>query len=221
MVKITAIRVIGLDTPGDGCVIRINTDAGLVGYRERGAARANGPFNPTLDGTDLRRAAKSYANIREAVGDDIDIALHLTGQFDTRSAIGLRTALDRGPADRPLFRSLARTQVFRARAPPRRRKGRDGRWLPAHLDNQALDTIHPDVSYSSGITAGRQIVGYASLTRTAIGLYSGPSPSPRPRRTSSRWKMRSAPSVEMKKRWRKAPRPSFGKASSPSPKDLG
>jgi hypothetical protein len=131
MVKITAIRVIGLDTPGDGCVIRINTDAGLVGYRERGATRANGPFNPTLDGTDLRRAAKGYANIREAVGDDIDIALHLTGQFDTRSAIGLRTALDRGPADRPLFRSLARTQVFHARAPPRRRKGRDGRWLPA------------------------------------------------------------------------------------------
>jgi hypothetical protein len=90
-----------------------------------------------------------------------------------------------------------------------------------HLDNQVLDTIHPDVSYSSGITAGRQIVGYASLTRTAIGLYSGPSPSMRPRRTSSRWKMRSAPSVEMKKRWRKAPRPAFGKASSPSPKDLG
>ncbi len=36
MVKITAIKVLQLDTLVDGCLIRIETDAGLVGYGEAG-----------------------------------------------------------------------------------------------------------------------------------------------------------------------------------------
>jgi len=300
MVKITAIRVIGLDNLGDGCLIRINTDAGLVGYGEaglpaaaarariemmlhhligqdplaiarhfymmsatqysfmaniptvsgidialwdlagkitglpiyrllggplrknvpvyshgnpgnmldksacrawadhakaqpegftcykfgfgeRGAARANGPFNPTLDGTDFRRAAKGYANIREAVGDDIDIAMHCTGQFDKRSAIGLCKAIE--PAD-PLWIEDPLTVRYSEAWRELKRSTRvpilagekvemvDG--FRPYLDNQVLDMIHPDVSYSGGITGCRQIVDYASLTRTAIGLHSGP-----------------------------------------------
>ena len=36
MVKITGIRAMGLDNVGDGCLIKINTDAGLIGYGEAG-----------------------------------------------------------------------------------------------------------------------------------------------------------------------------------------
>jgi hypothetical protein len=32
MVKITAIKTLQLDNVGDACLIRIETDAGLVGY---------------------------------------------------------------------------------------------------------------------------------------------------------------------------------------------
>lgn len=43
-VKIKAIKTMGLDNVGDGCLIRMETDAGLVGYGEAGlpsaAARA-------------------------------------------------------------------------------------------------------------------------------------------------------------------------------------
>jgi L-alanine-DL-glutamate epimerase-like enolase superfamily enzyme len=48
----------------------------------------------------FRRTAREYANLREALGDDIDIAMHCTGQFDTRSAVGLCKAIE--PAD-PLW----------------------------------------------------------------------------------------------------------------------
>ena len=41
-----------------------------------------------------------YANLREALGDDIDIAMHCIGQFDTPSAIGLCKAIE--PID-PMF----------------------------------------------------------------------------------------------------------------------
>ena len=42
MVKITAIKTLGLDNVGDGCLIRIETDAGLVGYGESGVTREDG-----------------------------------------------------------------------------------------------------------------------------------------------------------------------------------
>jgi hypothetical protein len=36
MVKITAIKTLGLDNLGDGSLVRIETDAGLIGYGESG-----------------------------------------------------------------------------------------------------------------------------------------------------------------------------------------
>jgi L-alanine-DL-glutamate epimerase-like enolase superfamily enzyme len=40
MVKITAIKTMALDNVGDGCLIRIETDAGIVGYGEAGLPSA-------------------------------------------------------------------------------------------------------------------------------------------------------------------------------------
>lgn len=40
MVKITAIKTMGLDNVGDGCLIRIETDAGIAGYGEASPTRA-------------------------------------------------------------------------------------------------------------------------------------------------------------------------------------
>src|SRR5215510_12400770 len=36
MVKITAIKTLQLDNVGDGCLIRVETDAGITGYGESG-----------------------------------------------------------------------------------------------------------------------------------------------------------------------------------------
>ncbi len=43
-----------------------------------------------------------------------------------------------------------------------------------YLDNGVLDMIHPDVAYSGGITGCRRIADYAALTRTPMGLHTGP-----------------------------------------------
>src|SRR5256885_786616 len=43
-----------------------------------------------------------------------------------------------------------------------------------YLDNQVPDMIHPDVAYSGGITGCRKIADYAALTRTPMGMHSGP-----------------------------------------------
>ena len=56
-VKITKIKAMGLDNLGDGCLIRIETDAGIIGYGEAGlpspAARARIEImSPQLIGQD-------------------------------------------------------------------------------------------------------------------------------------------------------------------------
>lgn len=160
---------------------RAGRAAGAGGGGGGGGERANSPFNPTLDGADFRKAAKGYANLREALGDDIDIAMHCTGQFDTRSAIGLCKAIE--PID-PMWIEDPLTVRYSEAWLELKRSTRvpllagekvelvDG--FRPYLDHQVLDMIHPDVAYSGGITGCRKIADYAALTRTPVGLHSGP-----------------------------------------------
>jgi len=146
-----------------------------------GGGRASGPFNPTLDGAELRKAAKGYANLREALGDEIDIAMHCTGQYDLPSSIGLCKAIE--PID-PAFIEDPLTVRYSDAWLQLRRATRvalfagekvelvDG--FRPYLDNGVLDMIHPDLAYSGGITGCRKIADYAALTRTPVGLHSGP-----------------------------------------------
>jgi L-alanine-DL-glutamate epimerase-like enolase superfamily enzyme len=139
------------------------------------------PHSTTLDGDDFRRAARGYMNLREAVGDSIDIAMHCLAQFDTRSAIGLCKAIE--PADPlwiedplPTDYSEAWLELKRSTRVPiltgERIELVNG--FRPFLDNQVVDMIHPDPAYSGGITACRDIAKYASLTRVPIGYHSGP-----------------------------------------------
>jgi L-alanine-DL-glutamate epimerase-like enolase superfamily enzyme len=140
------------------------------------------PYSTTLDGEDFRRAGKGYMNLREAVGDDIDIAMHCLGQYDPRSAIGLCKAIE--PSDPswiedplPTLYSEAWLELKRSTRVPvltgERTQLVDG--FRPFLDNQVVDMIHPDIAYSGGITACRDIARYASLTRVPVGFHTGPT----------------------------------------------
>ena len=107
--------------------------------------------------------------------------MHCTGQFDTRSAIGLCKAIE--PSD-PLWiedpltvnYSEAWLELKRSTRVPllAGEKVELVHGFRPYLDNQVLDMIHPDVAYSGGITGCRKIADYAALTRTPVGLHSGP-----------------------------------------------
>jgi L-alanine-DL-glutamate epimerase-like enolase superfamily enzyme len=140
-----------------------------------------GGFSPTLDNASFNRAAKAYANIREALGDDIDIAMHCLGQYDTRSAIGLCKAIEpTNPTwiEDPLTAqySEAWLELKRSTRVPllQGEKVEMVQGFRPYLDNQVLDIIHPDPAYAGGITACLKIADYAALTRTPVGLHSGP-----------------------------------------------
>ena len=163
-----------------------STNTPAVGTALQNLFRTGGkggfPYSTTLDGEDFRRAGKGYMNVREAVGDDIDIAMHCLAQFDPRSAIGLSKAVE--PADLlwiedplPTLYSEAWLELKRSTRVPvltGERLELTGAFKP-FLDNQVVDMIHPDMAYAGGITACRDIARYASLTRVPVGFHSGPS----------------------------------------------
>ena len=41
------------------------------------------PFHPTVTTAELKRLYQGFSNLREAVGDSIDLGLHCHGEFDT------------------------------------------------------------------------------------------------------------------------------------------
>ncbi|MEP7363111.1 MAG: mandelate racemase/muconate lactonizing enzyme family protein [Acidobacteriota bacterium] len=161
-----------------------NATGGNAAFGElfRRPGKGGFPHSTTLDGEDFRNAAKGYMNLREAVGDSLDIAMHCLAQFDTRSAIGLCKAIE--PADPawiedplPTLYSEAWLELKRSTRVPiltGERVELVAGFRP-YLDNQVVDVIHPDPAYAGGITACRDIAKYASLTRTHVGFHSGPS----------------------------------------------
>lgn len=151
------------------------------GQGRGGGMRASGPYNPMMDGAELRKVARGYANYREALGDDIDIGMHCTGQYDSPTALGLCKAIE--PINPVLIEdpltvrySEAWLHLKRATRVPifAGEKVELVEGFRPYLDNGVLDMIHPDVSYSGGITGCRKIADYAALTRTPVGLHSGP-----------------------------------------------
>ena len=139
------------------------------------------PYNATLDATDFRRVAKAYSNLRAALGDHMDIAMHATGQFDTRSSIGLAKAIE--PIDPLWFEDPLNVNYSEAWLELKRstrcpllagEKVEMVRGFRPLLDNQVLDTIQPDISYAGRFTGCKKTADYAALTRTPVSSHSGP-----------------------------------------------
>jgi galactonate dehydratase len=135
-------------------------------------------FANTMDSSQLRKVAKAYMNCREAVGEEIDIAVHCHNEFDTPSAIAVAKAVE--PMN-PLFLEDALNVPFSEGWMALKRSTRlhilTGeklelvRGFRPFLDNQALDIAHPDLAFAGGFTGTKKIADYAALTRTPVALH--------------------------------------------------
>ena len=135
-------------------------------------------YAATLDTSQLRRVARGYMNCREAVGDEIDIAVHCHNEFDTPSAIAVAKAVE--PMN-PLFLEDALNVPFSEGWMALKRSTRVPiltgeklelvRGFKPFLDAQALDIAHPDLAFAGGFTGVKKIADYAALTRTPVALH--------------------------------------------------
>ena len=132
----------------------------------------------TLTREDLKKIRTAYTNCREAVGDEIDIAVHCHNEFDTPSAIAVAKAVE--PMD-PLFIEDALNPPYSEGWMALKRSTRIPlltgeklelvRGFKPFLDTQAVDIIHPDLAFAGGFTGTRKIADYAALTRTPVALH--------------------------------------------------
>lgn len=135
-------------------------------------------FANTLDSSQLRKVARGFSNAREAVGQEIDIAVHCHNELDTPSAIGVAKAVE---AMNPLFLEDPLNVPFSEAWMALKRSTRIpiltgeklemARGFRPFLDHQAADIIHPDLAFAGGITGTRKIADLAALTRTPVALH--------------------------------------------------
>jgi galactonate dehydratase len=139
---------------------------------------ASARYTATLDTESLRKVGRAFANTRDAVGDDIEIAVHCHNEFDTLSAIGVCKVVE---GMNPLWVEDAINPPFSEGWMALRRSTRltllTGeklelvRGFKPFLDNQAVDIIHPDLAFAGGFTGVKKIADYAALTRTPVALH--------------------------------------------------
>jgi L-alanine-DL-glutamate epimerase-like enolase superfamily enzyme len=147
-----------------------------------GNAGRLGGFNPLpLDGAAFNRVNRAFTNMREALGDDYELALHCTGQNDLPSAVGLCKAIEpikaRWIEDPLAVRYNESWKTLKAQTTVPLLAGEKVEMVEGfrpYLDNGVLDYIHPDPAYSGGITGCRRIADYAALSQVPVGMHSGP-----------------------------------------------
>ena len=132
----------------------------------------------TLDSAQVRKVARAFANAREAVGEEIDVACHCHNELDTPSAIAVAKALE--PMN-PLFLEDALPPAFSEGWAALKRSTRVPiltgeklemvRGFKPFLDTQTADIIHPDLAFAGGITGTKRIAEYAQITRTPMALH--------------------------------------------------
>jgi len=138
----------------------------------------SGVFANTLTTTQLSNVKRAYANVREAVGEEIDIAVHCHGELDAPSAIGVAKAVE---AMNPLWIEDALNPVFSEGWVSLRRSTNAPlltgeklelvRGFRPFLDNGAVDIVHPDLAFAGGFTGTKKIADYAALSRTPVALH--------------------------------------------------
>jgi galactonate dehydratase len=142
------------------------------------AFRVGKPFHPTVQPAELRRLHCAYANVKEAAGDSLDIAVACHGEFDAPSSIAIARAIE--PLNLLFLEDALNVPYSEAWVALKRaarvpimtgEKLEMVRGFKPFLDTQSVDIIHPDVSYAGGITGVRKIADYAAFTRTPVALH--------------------------------------------------
>jgi L-alanine-DL-glutamate epimerase-like enolase superfamily enzyme len=138
----------------------------------------SGRFAPSLDSAQVRNVARAYANVRDAAGDAIDIAVHCHNELDALSSVQVAKAVE--PMN-PLFLEdplpVHYTEGWMSLRKSTRVPLLIGEKLELvqgfrpFIDTKTADIIHPDLAFAGGITGTKKIADYAMLSRTPVALH--------------------------------------------------
>lgn len=136
------------------------------------------PYHPTLSSSELKLLAQGFRNLRDAVGEGVELGLHCHGEFDTPSSIAMANTV--APMNVVFIEDplnalysdgwLALKRGTRVPVMTGEKLETVKQFKP-FLDEQAIDFVHPDISYAGGFTGCMKIAEYAALTRIPVALH--------------------------------------------------
>ena len=142
------------------------------------AFRIERPYHPAITPAELRRLHNGYANVREAAGDSLDLAVACHGEFDTPSSIAISNTVE--PLNMLFVEDALNSHYSEGWLAVKRHtrvpiltgeKLEHLRDFKPFLDAQAIDIIHPDISFAGGLTGVKRIADYAFITRNPVALH--------------------------------------------------
>lgn len=151
---------------------------GFTTFKIGPAFKIQMPFHPTISSAELKVLKQGFTNIREAVGDSIEIGLHCHGEFDTPSSIAMANAVEplnvvfiEDPLNVPFSEGWAALKRGTRVPVMTGEKLETLRQFKPFIDSQSVDFIHPDISYAGGFTGVMKLADYAAITRTPVALH--------------------------------------------------
>ncbi len=141
------------------------------------------PMSRRFSRKDIARAAKGYENLREALGDDIEIAVHCHWEFDWADALALaRAVAPINPMwlEDPMPPDYADTWVKLTAASPvpitmgENLFTRHG--FKSFIINQGCHIVHPDFQRAGGLLESKKIADFADVFYMPTGAHNMASP---------------------------------------------
>jgi L-alanine-DL-glutamate epimerase-like enolase superfamily enzyme len=151
---------------------------GFTSFKLGPPFRIQMPFHPTITSDELKALSQGFANLRDAVGDSVEIGLHCHNEFDTYSAVAMANTCKpynivfiEDPLNSPFSDGWVKLKEGTGVPVLTGEKLLTVREFKTFLDAKAVDIIHPDISFAGGFTGCMKIADYAALTRTPVALH--------------------------------------------------
>lgn len=151
---------------------------GFTAFKLGPPFRIQKPFHPTITTAELKLLKQGFANLREAVGESVEIGLHCHNEFDTYSAIAMANTCKpfnivyiEDPLNVPFSDAWVKLKQGTEVPVMTGEKILTLLEFRSFLDAKAVDIVHPDISFAGGFTGCMKIADYAGLTRTPVALH--------------------------------------------------
>lgn len=151
---------------------------GFTAFKLGPPFRIQKPFHPTISTAELKLLRQGFSNLREAVGESVEIGLHCHNEFDTYSAIVMANTCKpfnivyiEDPLNVPFSDAWVKLKQGTDVPVMTGEKILTLLEFKSFLDAKAVDIVHPDISFAGGFTGCMKIADYAALTRTPVALH--------------------------------------------------
>jgi L-alanine-DL-glutamate epimerase-like enolase superfamily enzyme len=151
---------------------------GFTSFKLGPPFRVQMPYHPTITTAELKLLSQGFSNLRQAVGESVELGLHLHNELDSYSAIAMANTCKpfnivyiEDPINVPFSDGWVKLKQGTEVPVMTGEKLLTLLDFKPFLDEKVVDIIHPDISFAGGFTGCMKIADYAAMSRTPVALH--------------------------------------------------